>query len=157
MDIEEAAGPPARESVAAAQNIVIAALALGSTYAAAGREADRSVRTVERWMSDAGFARRVSLARQEVVQQVTGQLHGLAVSAIETLDELMMAGSPPPVRLAAARAILANAQQYSRATDLETRLLELENAAGAIGVDEPAHRDSVAADERNIDEEEENQ
>lgn len=113
----------------AQQAIVRARLAVGDTYADAGRAGGTSERSVSRWMSDPAFARSVSEARAEHVQIVTGNLTVLAAEVPAVLAAALFEGTIPQ-QLSAVDLILRWSTTLRRDTELEGRLLEVEAHLG---------------------------
>ncbi len=109
----------------AQDELIVAALASGATYAEAAELAHISARTVRRRMADEEFARRVSAARAERVAAVTGRLTEVAFEAVETLRQgLTAARSVDQIR--AAHEILVLGLRYRSDHELEGRLSAVE-------------------------------
>ncbi len=107
--------------------LLIAALVVGGTYAAAGEIGGVSERTVRRRMADPEFAAEVSRRRGERVAGIAGQLVSIGPDAIEVIRECMAADTAA-VRLRAAQLALALGVQFRHAQELEARLVALETA-----------------------------
>jgi hypothetical protein len=91
--------------------IVVAMLASGHTYAQAGKEAGLSEKTVQRRMASPAFRRRVEETRAGLVSQAVGRAADGLVEAVDTLRELMRLASSDNVRVAAASTLLQFAAQ----------------------------------------------
>lgn len=105
--------------------ILVEALAVGRTYAEAGRLADVSERTVRRRMSDPAFARIVSVRRGEHVGVVTGHLVSAGEDAVRVLLECLT-DSNAAVRIRSAHLLLTLGAQLRHAHELEERIAALE-------------------------------
>lgn len=103
-------------------------LAKGETVAAAADAAGVNERTVRRWLADDEFAARVGELRSTMIDNAVGQLADAAGEAVQTLRE-MLAAESEPVRVRAARAILAAVVVLRESVELEDRLAELERSA----------------------------
>lgn len=111
-----------------ADSVLIAALASGATVAAAAKQAGVAERTVYRRLEDADFRRQVHEARGEILARTVGTLAEATTRAVSTLCELLEAEAEP-VRLGAARAILAEVVRLREHVDLDARLREIEASA----------------------------
>ncbi len=107
--------------------LLIVALVVGGTYAAAGEVGGVSERTVRRRMADPDFAAEVSRRRGERVAGIAGQLVSIGPDAIEVIRDCMAADTAG-VRLRAAQLALALGVQFRHAQELEARLVVLETA-----------------------------
>lgn len=125
---------PRREPSSAKDQILAAALAAGATHQEAGRAAGVSERTVRRRVATPEFHQRLSQAKVEYVGQITTRLTGLASHAVETLSAML---ADPDVAAAVksrtALAILATSKVWREDTELEGRLLLLEDHLGGQG------------------------
>lgn len=103
---------------------IVAALALGRTYAEAGVLAGVSDRTVARRMSVPAFARRVGERRDELVVSAVGQLTSLlddALGAIRSgLDD-----ESARTRVATGKLILDMVLKFRQTFDLEIHVAEI--------------------------------
>jgi hypothetical protein len=88
-----------------ADEVLVAALAGGSTIAAAARRAGCSARTVYRRLESVEFRGRVQRRRAELVDRTVGGLGLLGRHAAATLGRLLRSPSET-VRLGASRAVL---------------------------------------------------
>jgi hypothetical protein len=110
--------------------ILVLALACGSTVEAAARQAEVSDRTVYRHLKDPKFRTQVRDARAEMVKRSAGMLTAAAGESVRTLLALQKAPTPPAVRLGAARAILELGIKVREMVELEGRIEALEQQAG---------------------------
>ncbi len=111
---------------------LLAALLRGLPVAAAAETAGISESTARRRIRDAGFRKRLDEGRAEVIGLVAAQLAGGAQVGYTALVQLAAAASTPPsVRRAAARDLVALAGEIGVARDLEARIEQLEDALGA--------------------------
>lgn len=108
--------------------VIIAALAAGQTYAEAAAIAGVSARTVRRRMSEPEFAREVSTRRGEHMAVVTGQLLSAGPDAVAVLREALSCDQAP-VRLRAAQLLLSLGAKSRAVTDWESRLAAVEAAS----------------------------
>lgn len=104
--------------------LIVAALAAGHSYAEAGQLAGCSARTIARRMSNPGFARLVADRRGEVVVSVTGRLTSLAAEAVEAIRS-GLADESVRTRIAAGRLILDLTHKYRHGSDLEIDVAEI--------------------------------
>jgi hypothetical protein len=95
--------------------LLVAALATGRTYAEAGQAAGVHERTVRRRMAEADFRARVAIARAELIDHATGELADSLTAATRTLRGLL-ADPEPRIRLGAAVKLLELAAKYHDAT-----------------------------------------
>ena len=86
--------------------LVVAALANGSTYDEAAKEAGLSRSTVARRMQEWEFRARVTEERERVVETVRGKLSATAPAAVEVIATLGASAESETVRLSAATRIL---------------------------------------------------
>lgn len=114
------------DRAAAADEVLIDALAAGLTHAEAGVLAGVSSKTVQRRLHDGVFAARVGRDRSMRLEEISGQLTAMAPTAIGVLRECM-AVDKPLVRLRAAEATLLWLTRVRREVDFELRLARLES------------------------------
>lgn len=105
--------------------VVLAALAVGDTYAQAGATAGVSERTVRRRMSEPTFAGEVSARRGEYVGALAGQLVASGPEAVAVVRRCLISADDA-VALRAAQLLLTMANQLRHARELEVRLAALE-------------------------------
>jgi hypothetical protein len=118
-----------------ADNVMLTALACGATVDLAAEQAGISRRTAANRLNDPVFKERLRNLKAEIVQRACDNLAAAAGEAVATLLELLPKGSPG-VRLGAARSILEIGMKFREATDLETRLRELERRMGDVPLPE---------------------
>ena len=114
-----------RAPKARADDVLVGALAGGSTYEQAGQTAGMSRQTVIRRMADPAFRARVTGARSEVVNASVGALVTASTAAVAKLVTLLEAESQS-VQLATARAILELGCKMREADELEAQIRALE-------------------------------
>ena len=115
-----------------ADDVLVAALAAGSTKQEAARLAGVGERTVYRRLDDPQFRRRIEQARAELVGQTVGRLTDASTAAVATLRALLEAENES-VRLGACRTILELGRNLRESEELERRLAVLEgHAAGDL-------------------------
>jgi hypothetical protein len=122
----------AEERRSAQDELIIAALAAGSTYERAGEISATSTRTVARRMSDPGFARRVTARRAEQVQMITGQLTPLGPEAIAAIRSCLT-DEKSSVRISAAKVALELGLRFRHQNDLELQVAEIRSHLGMDG------------------------
>lgn len=107
-------------------------LLAGRTITAAAREVGVGRRTAQRWVKEPTFRRAQRDAERQALGDTTRQLARLSSHAVKTLGEVMVDPAvPAAVRVRAASEVLARHIQLRSATDLDDRLLELEDAIAA--------------------------
>jgi hypothetical protein len=104
------------------------ALAAGQTLRVAAEAAGVSERTATRRWADLGFRRRVAELRGDMVARSLGRMADGMAEAADVLRALLAAGTPPAVRLGAARALLELGTKLRESVELEERLQALERA-----------------------------
>ena len=104
------------------------ALATGQTLRAAAEATGVGERTATRRWADPAFRHRVAELRGEMVVRGCGRLADAMVAAADVLRALLDAGTPPAVRLGAARALLELGTKLRESVELEARLVDLEAA-----------------------------
>ena len=110
---------------AAADEMVIEALATGSTYREAADLAGVSARTVRRRMEGVEFTARVARRRAEFLNTVTGRLAAMPDLAVDALQVALLAGTTTE-RLRAADMVLAQSRRFTADTDVSQRLVAVE-------------------------------
>jgi hypothetical protein len=88
-----------------------------------------SERTATRRWGDPAFRRRVAELRGEMVARSLGRMADGMAEAADVLRALLDAGTPPAVRLGAARALLELGVKLRESVELEERLRTLEENA----------------------------
>jgi len=110
---------------------LLLALACGVTVEAAAQAAGLSKRTAYRRLEAPSFCQRLQQVRGEMVQRTSGMLTAAAGESVKALLALVKEGTPPAVRLGAARALLELGMKLREQADLEQRLAALEAAQPA--------------------------
>ena len=113
----------------AQDEILVAALAGGRSYAEAGELAGISGRTVARRMADVGFARLVADRRGEQVTAIAGRISSLSGEAVDAIHECLSDPSAG-TRLAAARLLLEWSLKFRRGEDLTLAVAEIRQHLG---------------------------
>ncbi len=109
---------------------LLMALACGATVENAARSTGVSDRTVYRRLKDPAFQRRLQQLRADMVQRTAGVMIAAATEAVKTLLSLMKPEIPPAVRLGASRAVIELGLKVKEVSDLEARLVALEEQLG---------------------------
>jgi hypothetical protein len=104
------------------------ALASGQTLRDAATAAGIGERTATRRWGDAAFRRRVDELRADLVARALSRLADGMTEAADVLRALLAAGTPPAVRLGAARSLLELGCRLRESVELEARLTALETA-----------------------------
>lgn len=99
-------------------------LATGGTTKLAAAKANVSVRTVQKWKDLPGFQARVAALREETFRRAADRASGLMGRALVTLGR-MLASANEPVRLGAAKAILAASVDLKAAVEAGRLVEEL--------------------------------
>src|SRR5205814_9959977 len=107
---------------------LLMALACGGPVEAAGQAAGVRKRTAYRRLEDPSFWQRLQQVRGEMVQRTSGMLTAAAGEGVKALLALVKEGTPPAVRLGAARALLELGMKLRQQADLEQRIAALEAA-----------------------------
>jgi len=103
----------------------IEALGFGLSVADASEKANVSRKTVYRWLELDDFKSAVLKRQNEVLEQVSQRLSGLALQALETLGELMASGDEN-IRLRASSSVLSRFTEILELLRLEKRVEVLE-------------------------------
>lgn len=106
-------------------DVLIASLASGLTHVEAGEMAGMSAKTVQRRLKDPGFAARVATERTARINELRGQMTGLAGTAIAVLADAMTPSSDAKIRLSAATTVLRHFRDVTDG-DAERRIADLE-------------------------------
>ncbi len=107
-------------------------LARGSNVRDAAKACDVSESTVHRRLRDPGFKRQVSELRGRMVDEAAGRLSEATIQAVDRLVTLLKSGSDS-IALSAARAIVENMVNLRKTTELEERILTLEEKLSSQG------------------------
>jgi HPt (histidine-containing phosphotransfer) domain-containing protein len=114
---------------AAQDEVLVAALAAGRTYEAAGQLAGISGRTVARRMTDPAFARQVAARRDEQVHTLAGLLSSLSAAAVAAVASCLD-DEDPKNRLAAAKLILDHGPKLHHQLGVATDIAEIRRQLG---------------------------
>lgn len=129
----EAGSSEASRRREAADEVILEALAGGSSYSEAALTANVSARTVRRRMTDPAFAAELARRRALRVSDLTGRILSLGERAIAVLGEALDADSVTD-RMRAANLILTSLRRYRADGDVDLRLTVLEaSPASALG------------------------
>src|SRR5437870_8305184 len=109
-----------------ADDVLVVALACGSTLENAARKANVSARTAHRRLADPAFKKRLADVRADMVQRTSGMLTAASLEAVKTLVELQASLQAPAIRLGAARTILELGVRLRETIELSERLQALE-------------------------------
>ena len=109
-----------------ADSALLTALATGATVEQASRMTGVSEATVRRRLKDQDFQRRLAELKRDAVNSAMTALGAVALRAVTALTELLGGGTPPTVRLGAARAILELGARLREERDIEGRLQQVE-------------------------------
>jgi hypothetical protein len=115
------------------------ALAAGQTLRSAAEAAGVSERTATRRSGDPAFRRRVGELRADMVARSLGRMADGMSDAADVLRELLAPGTPPAVRLGAARSLLELGVKLRDSVELEARVRAVEEA----------QKQGAAAEQRN--------
>jgi hypothetical protein len=110
--------------------LLLGALAAGSSIEQAARAAGVSTRTVYRRLANPGFAKRLAQARDEVISHTLGELIECAGQAVATL-RVLLSSADDRVRLNAAKCTLDQLLRLRETLSLNERLRTLERAVQA--------------------------
>ena len=119
---------------AAQQEVVLEALARGTSYEQAGGLAGVTGKTVQRWMRDPGFSRRLADRRGDRLSEVTGLLLDATTDAVAVIRRECLEAEKASDRLRAASLLLTMASRLRDRLDVEARLSEVEAFVGLVPV-----------------------
>lgn len=109
------------------QRNAIGALLTSRTIQEAAEVTGAGEKTIRRWLDDRDFVAAVEAARAEALKVVLQRLSTLAVTAVETLEAVMLSGAAPhSAKVRAANATLANMLKVREITAIEERIARLE-------------------------------
>lgn len=106
------------------------AVATGQTIRDAAQAVGISERTAARRWADPNFRRRVAELRGDLVQRSLGRMADGMSEAADVLRQLLAEGTPPAVRLGAARSLLELGVKLRESVEMEERLRNLETRWG---------------------------
>ena len=107
------------------------AVASGRSVAAWARDANVAVRTAYAWTATAGFQAMVADHRRKLVDRAIGKLAAHVTLGVTTIARLAKNAESESVKLAAARAILAELVAITGFAELEGRIAALEKRVQA--------------------------
>ena len=115
-------------NLSAAQRAALAALASGASKKQAGIIANRSERTVNRWLAeDERFQEAVKQTTNQAIDDASRRLAGMLDDAIEVITGVMGDGTiSAHIRLRAAEIVLSHAVRMIEFQQLEERIKVLE-------------------------------
>jgi hypothetical protein len=115
----------AGEGSLAGKALAAVLLAAGTSAAATARRCGVGEKTVRRWLASKPFAREVASHRRRLLDAAAGRLADSAMAAADALRGLLESTNEP-IRVAAAKAILAGAVDLRAATEVDRLVEELE-------------------------------
>jgi hypothetical protein len=115
-----------RRALKKADDVLLQALACGSTVDNAATRAGVTARTVYRRLKDADFQQRLRALRADMVQRTAGMLTAAGGESVKTLLALHDAATPAAVRLGAARTTIELGIKLRENTDLAERIAAIE-------------------------------
>jgi hypothetical protein len=113
-----------------ADDVLLVALASGSTVEAAAAQADVSESTVYRRLTEPAFTTRLTQMRAAMVDRAIALISAAGAQAVRVLSDLLDEKEKPAVRLGAARAVLELGSKLRTEGDLAARLEAAERALG---------------------------
>ena len=106
--------------------VLVTALARGTSHTAAAKLAGVSRRTVQRKLDDPKFREKIQRLRNGLIGEATGRVVGLLDAASNALNDLLVSETES-IRLSAARCVFDVALKLKECSDLESRLQILED------------------------------
>lgn len=114
-----------------AEDALLLTLACGASVDQAARQCGLSPRTVYRRLAEPIFRQRLQKMRADMVSRTAGTLTAAAGEAVRALVDLLKPVTPAAVRLGAARAVLEIGMKVREVSDLEERMVALEQQFAA--------------------------
>jgi hypothetical protein len=102
------------------------AIARGKSVAAWARSKNVPLRTAYRWASDPEVRKSSEAWRRHALNQAIGRMARRATAAADGIERLAKGADSESVRLMAWRAILADQMSVAKFSNLEQRMVELE-------------------------------
>ncbi len=102
------------------------AIARGQSISAWSRQNEVPLRTAFRWASDPKVRGAVEACRRRALNRAIGRMVGLAMKAVAGIARLADGAESESVQLRAWRAILADLMAVSKFSNLEQRMVEIE-------------------------------
>jgi chemotaxis protein histidine kinase CheA len=112
--------------------VLALAIASGHTIKDAAALANLAERTAYRHAAEPAFRARVQAIRSEMMSTAVGQLAAILTTATDALKRNLTCGNPA-VEVRSAVAVLEQTLKLREQTEIETRLLALEEQAAAKG------------------------
>ena len=106
------------------------AMARGGSIAAWARQNEVPLRTATRWASDPKVRSAVESWRRRALDRAIGRMTGLAMKAADGIAGLAAGAESESVQLRAWRAILADQMAVAKFSNLEQRMVEIEEQLG---------------------------
>jgi hypothetical protein len=108
------------------KNSLALAMARGESITAWARRNEVPLRTAFRWASDPKVRHAVELWRRRALNRAIGRMASQATKAADGIARLAESAESESVQLRAWRAILADQMAVSKFSDLEHRMVEIE-------------------------------
>jgi hypothetical protein len=105
---------------------LVEALARGESASAWARQNGVPERTARRWARDPDVRAGIQAWRRDALSRAVGRLASLASEAVEGIASLAKGAGSESVQFRACRAILADQMAVAKFSDLEERMLEIE-------------------------------
>ena len=121
---DEGEGRPARR-VRSTDDVLVAALVNGMSYAEAARVVGVSTKTVTRRMQERTFRERVRIERRARLDELVNFFDDTSLEAARVLQMLMHDAEKDATRLAAAKALLSFSMSNRQQHELQAELQEL--------------------------------
>ncbi len=102
------------------------AIARGESITAWARRNEVPLRSAFRWAKDPKLRGAVEALRRRALDRAIGRMAGLAVKAVEGIARLTKDAASESVQLRACRAILADQMAVAKFSNLEQRMVEIE-------------------------------
>jgi hypothetical protein len=109
-----------------ADDALLLSLAYGATVESAAAKAGVTPRTAHRRLKDPEFQKRLREVKDEMLRRTASTMTALGGEAVKTLASLQERGTPPTVRLGAARAIIELGVRLRESAELHERMTALE-------------------------------
>jgi hypothetical protein len=121
------------------KNQLAVAIARGESITEWAGQNEVPLRTAYRWSRDPRVRRAIEAWRRRALNQALGRLAGLSMKAAEGIARLGESAESESVQLRAWRAVLADQMAVARFSDLEQRMLAIEEQLS----DRPGHANHV--------------
>ncbi len=102
------------------------AIARGESITAWARRNEVPLRSAFRWAKDPKLRGAVAALRRRALDRAIGRMAGLAIKAADGIARLAQGAESESVQLRAWRAVLADLMAVSKFSDLEQRMVEIE-------------------------------